>query len=63
MYETSLINNKEVTNTTMKIGQIMSWMYKRYIKYIVTGVLLGCVVANVTLHLGAELRYICEESE
>jgi len=44
------------------IGQVMSWAYKRYVRYIAAGVLLGCLVVNVTLQLGAGLRYICEEN-
>ena len=45
----------------MLMGQVLLWVYRRYIRYMVAGAILGCVVVNVILHLGAGLRYLCEE--
>jgi len=45
----------------MRICQVLLWLYRRYIRYMVAGAILSCLAVNVTLHLGAGLRYLCEE--
>ncbi|XP_047493582.1 uncharacterized protein LOC125042159 [Penaeus chinensis] len=50
-----------VMSTVFQMEQMMSWVVRKYVKFLVLGALSSCALVNVALHAGAGMQYYCQE--
>ncbi|XP_071515864.1 uncharacterized protein [Panulirus ornatus] len=52
---------KSVGKTMREMEQMVSWVIRKYIKFLVLGALSSCALLNLALHAGAGLQYYCQD--
>ncbi|XP_042889229.1 uncharacterized protein LOC122264423 [Penaeus japonicus] len=50
-----------VMSTVFQVEQMMYWIMRKYVKFLVLGALSSCALLNVALHAGAGMQYYCQE--
>nr|XP_053626227.1 uncharacterized protein LOC128684122 [Cherax quadricarinatus] len=61
LYVPSIINDGTVMKIVRQVEQTVSWVMRKYVRFLVVGALTTCTILNLALHAGAGLQYYCRQ--